>query len=238
MKICAANALELAFDDWPVLQIEEFSVHAGEIVCLLGPSGCGKSTLLRVLAGFQAAPDEKVKIAFKTEDGPSSDVLLISHQLALAPWLTVYDNMSLALRARKVPKLNWSAEIQEALENVGLGSYGKFYPSELSMGMKQRVALARALLVKPKLLLLDEPLGALDALTRVQLQNELLRLLRLHQMTCVMVTHSVEEAVRVADRVLVFSPRPGRVIGELKIQNRSHAAAYATEIYNLLGIRG
>ncbi len=189
-----------------------FDVERGEFVCLIGPSGCGKSTLLRIIAGLLPPTAGTVRIEGGRQREPGRRVGLIFQDPTLLPWRTVYDNVALPLEL-----LGWKADrvdrrTQSLLAFVGLADFASAYPATLSGGMAQRTALARALAQEPDVLLLDEPFGALDALTREYMSVELLRIWERTHRTMVMVTHNVEEAALLADRVVVLSSRPGRII--------------------------
>jgi NitT/TauT family transport system ATP-binding protein len=189
-----------------------FNVGRGEFVCLIGPSGCGKSTLLRILAGLLSPTAGHVTIEGDEQQRPGRRVGLIFQDPTLLPWRTVYDNVALPLEL-----MGWGADrvdrhTKSLLAFVGLAEFASAYPATLSGGMAQRTALARALAQEPDVLLLDEPFGALDALTREYMSVELLRIWERTHRTMVMVTHNVEEAALLADRVVVLSARPGRIV--------------------------
>lgn len=185
-------------------------IRAGEFVSLIGPSGCGKSTFLRLLAGL-ARPDEgRFTLDGVPITGPGYERGLVFQDPTLFPWLTVYDNIAFGIKIRNIYHEK-KAEVQELIRLVGLEGFEKAYPHQLSGGMAQRVALARALVNHPKVLLLDEPFGALDAFTRMNMQDELLRVWRERGTTMVMVTHDVDEAIYLSDRILVMSARPARI---------------------------
>lgn len=188
------------------LQIEE-----GEFVCLLGPSGCGKSTLLKIIAGLIPATSGRIAINGKPVSGPGPERAVVFQDYALFPWMTVRDNVEFGLEARKLPVAERREASRRLLKVVGLSDFADRFPHQLSGGMKQRVSIARALAVDPSLLLMDEPFGALDAQTRQLLQDELLRIWREYRKTVVFVTHSIEEAIYLSDRVVVMTARPGRV---------------------------
>lgn len=189
-----------------------FDVMRGEFVCLVGPSGCGKSTLLRIIAGLLPAVSGEVCIGGKRPEGPNTNVGLVFQQPTLLPWRSVSDNIALPLQLRGQPEDMICARVADLLSLVGLADFGAEYPANLSGGMAQRAAIARALAQDPEVLLLDEPFGALDALTRETMAGELLRIWEQSQRTVLMVTHNVEEAVLLADRVIVLSARPGHVL--------------------------
>jgi NitT/TauT family transport system ATP-binding protein len=188
------------------LQIEE-----GEFICLLGPSGCGKSTLLKIIAGLIPATSGRIAINGKAVSGPGPERAVVFQDYALFPWMTVRDNIEFGLEARKLPVGDRREISSRLLKVVGLSDFAERFPHQLSGGMKQRVSLARALAVDPSLLLMDEPFGALDAQTRQLLQDELLRIWREYRKTVVFVTHSIEEAIYLSDRIAVMTARPGRI---------------------------
>jgi ABC-type nitrate/sulfonate/bicarbonate transport system ATPase subunit len=187
------------------------SVAAGEFVAIAGASGCGKSTLLRLIAGLDEPDRGAILVDGKPVVGPGLDRGLIFQEHRLMPWLTVEQNIALPLQNTRIGKAENRALIAEHILLVGLAGFEKAYPRQLSGGMAQRAAIARGLVTRPEILLLDEPFGALDALTRVRLQTELQRIWMTERITMVLVTHDVEEAVFLADRVVVMTPRPGRI---------------------------
>jgi NitT/TauT family transport system ATP-binding protein len=187
------------------------SVADGEFVSILGPSGCGKSTLLYIVGGFIAPSTGAAMVSGKPVTGPGPDRGPVFQEFALFPWKTVLGNVMYGLRQRGVGKQEARARARELLTLVHLQAYEDFYPKELSGGMKQRVALARTLAYGPSILLMDEPFGALDAQTRTRLQNDLLEIWERDRKTVLFVTHSVEEAVFLSDRVAVMTRSPGRI---------------------------
>jgi NitT/TauT family transport system ATP-binding protein len=189
-------------------------VRAGEFVCVIGPSGCGKSTLLNLLAGLDTPSEGEVLAGGEPVRGTDPSRVLIFQDAALFPWLSVQANVEFGLRMRGMPRAERRAIAVRLLEMVHLTQFARAYVHELSGGMRQRVAIARALAVDPKVLLLDEPFGALDAMTRSMLHTELQDLWLRTKKTVVFVTHNVREAVVLGDRVLVMSPRPGRIVAE------------------------
>jgi len=197
----------------PLSAVEDvsFLVGPGEFLCIVGPSGCGKSTLLRLLAGLLLPDQGQVCLHGRPLTGPCREIGLVFQKANLMPWRTVFDNILLPLQVQRMPPAAAEQRAAYALELVGLAEFAHSYPRELSGGMEQRVAIARALAHEPEILLLDEPFGALDALTRERLNQELLRVWDASRKTVVMVTHDIREAVFLADRVLVLSQRPGRV---------------------------
>ncbi len=192
-------------------------VEAGEFVCLLGPSGCGKSTLLSIIAGLEVASGGTIWANGKQVDGPGTDRVLLFQEAALFPWLDVQHNVEFGLRQIGTPAKERRALARRFLELVHLKGFERSYVHQLSGGMRQRVAIARALALNPAILLMDEPFGALDALTRDRLHAELESIWASTRKTVLFVTHNVREAVALGDRVLVFSPRPGRIVREFRI---------------------
>jgi NitT/TauT family transport system ATP-binding protein len=191
----------------------ELSIRDKEFVCLIGPSGCGKSTILGIIAGLTKPSSGTLKI-----DGKSIDVARQSHQIGLVfqdavllPWRTVYENVSLPLEVLKFPRSERPERIKMVVDLVGLSGFERRYPHELSGGMRQRLGIARALSFDPQVLLMDEPFGALDAITRDKMSIELVRIWEQQQKTVVFVTHSISEAALLSDRVVVLTPRPGRI---------------------------
>jgi ABC-type nitrate/sulfonate/bicarbonate transport system ATPase subunit len=187
-----------------------FSLAAGELVCLIGPSGCGKSTLLRLIAGLDSADSGELLIGTEPISGPSAARGLVFQDPNLFPWLTVRRNIEAGLVARGVLREK-KHEVDEFMRLVGLEAFANSYPHHLSGGMSQRVALARALINHPRVLLLDEPLGALDAFTRMRMQDEVLRLWEDRRTTMLLVTHDIDEAIYMSDRILIMTPPPGRI---------------------------
>jgi ABC-type nitrate/sulfonate/bicarbonate transport system ATPase subunit len=186
------------------------TIEAGEFVSIIGPSGCGKSTLLRLIAGLEAVDAGELLIGNTPIKGPSAERGLVFQDPNLFPWLTVRRNIQAGLVARGVLHEK-RGEVDEFMRLVGMEGFANAYPHHLSGGMAQRVALARALINHPTVLLMDEPLGALDSFTRMRMQDEVLRLWQLRRMTTLLVTHDIEEALYMSDRVVIMSPRPGRI---------------------------
>ena len=197
----------------PVQALEgvTFDVADGEFVCIVGPSGCGKTTLFRIIAGLEPATTGRVVLDGDRVDGPSTDLGLVFQEYHLFPWRTVAGNVGFGLERDGVATTERERRVRELLELVSLDGFADTYPRDLSGGMKQRVALARALAVDPGLLLMDEPFGAVDAQTKKLLQDELLDIWRETGKTILFVTHDVEEAVKLADRVVVMAKEPGRI---------------------------
>ncbi|MET1019411.1 MAG: ABC transporter ATP-binding protein [Microterricola sp.] len=189
----------------------DLDVAQGEFITLVGPSGCGKSTMLNLMAGLLAPTSGSVLVNDREVTGPGPDRGVIFQQYALFPWLTAQQTVEFGLQLQKIKKKEREEIAQHYLELVGLGDFAKALPKELSGGMKQRCAIARAYAVNPSILLMDEPFGALDALTRVNMQENLLETWQKERRTAVFITHDVDEAVFLANRVVVMSPRPGRI---------------------------
>jgi NitT/TauT family transport system ATP-binding protein len=209
----------LQFGGRPILENISFSVPAGEFVCLIGPSGCGKTTLLRLAAGLLAPTSGTVTVGGQRELVPSLETAFVfqDYGRALLPWRDVYGNVSLALEAMSVPKAVRPARIEALLGKVGLAGHRDKYPAQLSGGMQQRLQIARCLAQTPKLFLMDEPFGALDAMTRQSLQDELLGLIEESGATVLFVTHDLEEALYLGDRVIALSPNPGRIASIVEV---------------------
>ena len=186
-------------------------IHDNEFICVVGPSGCGKSTLLNIIAGLLEPTEGKVYCDGKEVTGTGTERGVVFQQYALFPWLTVKKNVMFALEMRGVKGKAAEEEAMKYLEMVQLAKFADHYPKELSGGMKQRVAIARAYAAEPEVLLMDEPFGALDAQTRTQLQTELLETWEKKRKTCFFITHDVEEAIILAQRVIIMSARPGRI---------------------------
>ncbi len=220
----------------PVLEDISFSVEEGEFVAIVGPSGCGKSTLLRIINGIVPATSGQVLYRGRQVDGINLECALVFQSFALMPWLTVKANIEMGLEARGVNSQERERIVSFYIDKVGLDGFEEAYPRELSGGMKQRVGLARALAVEPRVLLMDEPFSALDALTAINLREELLDIWQAPDMsvhTIVMVTHIIEEAVELADRILVLSSHPGRLTADLKV-NLPRPRDRRTESFNAL----
>jgi len=201
----------------PVLQDVSFSVAAGAFVSIVGASGCGKSTLLRMIVGLDADYRGEILLDGRSIGGTSLNRGIVFQDHRLLPWLTLEQNVGLALANLPWPNAEKRDAVHEHIALVGLSGFETVYPHQLSGGMAQRAAIARGLVTRPEILLLDEPLGALDALTRLRLQDELLRIWERERVTMILVTHDVEEAIYLGDTVLVMRPGPGRVASEIEI---------------------
>lgn len=215
IPVIQANSLSATFPNGNgglhALENVSFSVHSQEFVCVLGPSGSGKSTLLKILAGLLKPTAGEVHYNGLLLDGPRLGIGFVFQKANLMPWRTVLQNITLPLELRDLPVAQAVERAQEMVELVGLQGFEQSLPRELSGGMAQRVAIGRALVHDPEVLLLDEPFGSLDAMTRERMGGELLRIWQRQRKTVLMVTHSVSEALFLADRVLVLSQRPGQL---------------------------
>lgn len=194
------------------------SVEKGEFICLLGPSGCGKTTLLNVMAGFEKVTEGSVTIDGKKVEKPDIRYVTIFQNYGLLPWRTVQKNVELGLETKKVPKARRAEIADQYIDLVGLSKFKNQHPHQLSGGMQQRVAIARALAVDPEILFMDEPFGALDAITRMKLQDDVRKLSSEEKKTIIFVTHDIEEAVFLADRIVVMTPNPGKIKSIVNIQ--------------------
>lgn len=212
LELSAVNKYYLV-NQQPVKVIEDFnlSIKDGEFIALVGSSGCGKSTLLRLLAGLEQDFEGKILIQGQPIHGIGKDRSVVFQEHRLFPWLTVEQNIELGVVNEPLSQQEKAEKIAKVIELIGLTGFEKARPHQLSGGMSQRVAIARGLISEPKIFLLDEPFGALDALTRYQMQNELLRIHAQLNMTIVFITHDVEEAIALADRVVILRPKPGRI---------------------------
>jgi NitT/TauT family transport system ATP-binding protein len=209
--------LSVRFGAYAAIEGFGLSIEPGEFVCLLGPSGCGKSTVLNAVAGFVPVGEAKVMVDGKPVKGPAADRGMVFQQYSLFPWKTVLENVAFGPRMQGASRTEARLKAREYLEFVGLAAFADHYPSTLSGGMQQRVGIARALVNHPAVLLMDEPFGALDAQTRGLMQENLLRLWDEIGATVIFVTHDVDEALFLADRVVVMSAAPGRVLLDLRI---------------------
>ena len=199
------------------LQIEK-----GEFICLLGPSGCGKTTLMNSIAGFETLTEGSITIDGQKVKAPSEKYVTIFQNYGLLPWRTVEKNVELGLETLKVPKQERKQIAMKYLQLVGLENFAKRHPAQLSGGQQQRVAIARGLAVDPEILFMDEPFGALDAITRYKLQDDLLHITKSQNKTVIFVTHDIDEAVFLADKIVVMSPNPGRIKAVIPIGLGSH----------------
>lgn len=231
-----------SFGDLQVIEAFDDTIADGEIVALVGPSGCGKSTLLHMVAGLQQASTGAVHADGRPVSHPAPERTLVFQEHALYPWMTLEQNVALALEFQDRPVREARKQAGEWLARVKLDGFEGYYPHQVSGGMRQRCALARAFIARPQVLLLDEPFGALDALTRMTLQSVLRDLIEEERPTVVLVTHDVDEALYLADRVLVFSQRPARVLESFtlghipKTHDLTAFADIRREVLTLLGI--
>jgi sulfonate transport system ATP-binding protein len=200
----------------PVLEGIDLRIGHGEFVCIVGTSGCGKSTLLKIISGLQNASTGRVDIDGRRITAPSVDIGMIFQESRLFPWLSVEKNISFGVH-KKMDKKAKKELVRSHIDLVGLSGFERALPKQLSGGMQQRVSIARALINRPGILLLDEPFGALDALTKINMQNEILRIWEVERTTMILVTHDIDEAIYLGDRVVVLSDRPGRIKKHLPI---------------------
>lgn len=205
-----------------ILDDVSLNIEKGEFICLLGPSGCGKSTLLNAMAGFLKPTSGEIKIENQIVQKPSMKYVTIFQNYGLLPWRTVQKNVELGLETQKYSKEKKAQIASHYLKMVGLEHAAKKRPAQLSGGMQQRVAIARALAVEPDILFMDEPFGALDAITRMKLQTDILEIAQDTKKTVVFVTHDIEEAVFLADRIVIMSANPGRIKALLTVQLPKH----------------
>lgn len=212
----------------------QLEVFPGELVSLVGPSGCGKSTLLRLVAGLEKPTAGELTLDGRRIEGPHYERGLVFQDHSLFPWLNVRGNIASGLKARKVYDKN-NNDVDEYIKLVGLEGFEKSYPHQLSGGMAQRASLARSFINHPKVLLLDEPFGALDAFTRMQMQDELLRIWKERNTTMLLVTHDVDEAIFLSDRVVIMTPRPGRIGDIIEIKLSRPRSRNNDEILRLRG---
>jgi NitT/TauT family transport system ATP-binding protein len=226
-----------------VLDAIDLAVGPGEFVALLGPSGCGKSTLLRLIAGLERPHSGRIFMGGEEIEAPGPSRILVFQDPTLYPWRTVRQNVALGLEARGLLRTQ-SGRVDDALRQVGLEGFDRAYPHQLSGGMAQRAALARALVNEPAVMLMDEPLANLDSLTRIAMQTELMALWQRERFTAFLVTHDVEEALFLAERVLVLSERPARVLSEIVValpyprhRGSPRFAALRQEVLGELGLQ-
>ncbi len=213
----AVESLSKYYDELEVLKDVSVDIAAGEFVSIVGPSGCGKTTFLRIVDGLEHADAGRVVIDGRTITKPGSDRAFVFQSDSLQPWRTVWSNAAIGLEIQGRMNTDEKERLRGLLDLVGLKGFEKYYPRQLSGGMRQRVNLARALAVHPEVLLMDEPFAALDAQTREIMQTELLRIWSASRATVLFITHQIDEAVYLSDRVLVFGRRPGRIQEEIRI---------------------
>ena len=205
------------------------SIEKGEFICLLGPSGCGKSTLLNAIAGFSPVTSGKITIDGKEVCEPSIRNVMIFQNYGLLPWRTVQKNVELGLESKKIPKAERHTIADKYIETVGLSDFKKSYPQQLSGGMQQRVSIARALAVDPDVIFMYEPFGALDAITRMKLQDNILSISKQEKKTIIFVTHDIEEAVFLADRIVIMTPNPGKIKSIVTVPLKGHRERTASD---------
>jgi NitT/TauT family transport system ATP-binding protein len=223
--------------EFTALSDVSFVVEPSEFVSLLGPSGCGKTTVLRMVAGLLRPDSGRVLVGNKSVTRPGPDRAVVFQNAALLPWLDVRGNVAFGMRLQNWPAARVREQTEHYISLVGLSGFEHHLPGELSGGMQQRVGLARALSVDPKILLMDEPFGALDEITRRQMQHELLRIWSESQKTSLFVTHSVDEAVILSDRILVMGARPGRIVADLRVDLPRPRDREVEESADFIGLR-
>lgn len=240
IKLVGASKCFLSEQGQEVLAVDnvDLTIHESEFVCLLGPSGSGKSTILRMLAGLTPTTSGKVEVLGREVLAPRADASMVLQDYSLLPWRSVLENVAFGLELRRVPKEERLRIAHKMIETVGLAEFAHASPYELSGGMQQRAAIARSLATDPRILYMDEPFGALDAFTRRQMQQELLSLWLEDRKTVLFVTHSVEEAVYLATRIIVMSARPGRIIADFPVDipypRRSSDSAFGKMVDELM----
>lgn len=238
MQTIELKSIGKRFGDLQVLSDVSLTVRQGEFAAIVGPSGCGKSTALRMVAGLERPDAGAVLAGGKPVAGPGPERMLIFQEHALYPWRTVAQNVGFGLELSGLPAAERRKRVQQALAKVGLTGFEGYFPGQLSGGMRQRAAIARALVVDPEVLLLDEPYGALDAMTRLTMQNELLRLWQGSGKTMLLITHDIDEALYLADQVYVMSPRPGRIVHQFRLDDlprpRRRGDARVAEVRNAI----
>jgi sulfonate transport system ATP-binding protein len=227
----------IAGESFEVLSGISYTMKKGGFLSIVGSSGCGKSTLLRIIAGLEYASNGKVLFCGQPIVEPSTEIGMIFQESRLFPWLTVQDNIRFGI-SRNIGKKEKRKLVQEHIELVGLQGFEEALPSQLSGGMQQRVSIARALVNRPSLLLLDEPFGALDALTRIQMQKEILRIWEAERVTMILVTHDIDEAIYLGDKIIIISKRPGTIQKTISVdvprprdRNSEYFSKYRKEIF-------
>jgi len=222
-------------DTEPTIALENINIEIKEkeFICLVGPSGCGKTTILRIIAGLEQVSSGAVRLNNDVITAPNPKLGMVFQEYSLFPWRTVSENITFGPEMQNIPKDEQKKVADYYLKMVGLEHFRDAYPHELSGGMRQRVAIARALANDPKVLLMDEPFGALDAQTRNVMQKELLEVWKKTQKTIIFVTHSVDEAVYLADRIIVMSPSPGRITEDIRVEMKRPRDRTNTEFAEL-----
>ena len=236
MNILTVRGVERRFDTTLALQATDLDVAQNEFITILGPSGCGKSTLLRIVAGLDQPTAGEVRLDGRRIEGPGADRGMVFQSYTLFPWLTVLDNVCFGLRERRMPRAEQLELAHDFLAKVGLKGFADHYPKQLSGGMQQRTALARALANRPRMMLMDEPFGALDHQTRELMQELLLGIWEAERTTVLFVTHDIDEAVFMGSRVVVMSARPGRIKLDrpVDLPHPRHYAVKTTPVFSEL----
>ena len=217
--LIALDGVSLALGGRPIVEAIDLGIGKGEIVCVVGPSGCGKTTLLRLIAGLWRPDSGQITFEGRPVTAPRQDIAIMfqDYSRALLPWRTAFGNVALALEAMRVPKREHAGRIDALLAKVGLPAHADKYPAEMSGGMQQRLQIARCLAQQPAVLLMDEPFGALDAMTRQALQDEMLAIVAATGATVFFVTHDLDEAIYLGDRVIALLANPGRIATEFTV---------------------
>ena len=228
MAFIELDDVQKAFDGTPVLGPLTLDIEEGSVVALVGPSGCGKSTTLRLLAGLERADAGVLSVSGQVIDGPGADRVMMFQDAGLFPWLSVGENIALGLKAQNLPRRDVESRVDAWLDVTSLSDWRNKSPATLSGGMAQRAALARTLAPEPRIILLDEPFASLDQITRQTLQKHLLGLRNDSPATWVLVTHDVEEAIYLADRIVVMSARPGTIVADISIHLERDSADIRT----------
>lgn len=243
MQTLELRGVDKSFGSLQVLDDIHLAVEKGMFVSVVGPSGCGKSTILRMVAGLEKPDTGEVLAGGQRVVGPSPERMMIFQEHALFPWSTVGENVELGLELAGISRQERAERVEAILYKVGLSGFSDYYPSQLSGGMRQRAAIARALVMDPDVLLLDEPYGALDAMTRLTMQNELLQLWRGSGKTMLLITHDIDEAIYLSDRVYVMSSRPGKVVQSIDVdipsprsRNGAKFIRHRQDIMQILGL--
>jgi NitT/TauT family transport system ATP-binding protein len=224
-------------EKFPVLKNISLQIEKGEFVCILGPSGCGKSMLLNIASGFEKPSNGNVYINGIEVTSPSQDRVIVFQDYGLLPWRSVRKNVELGLESKKINKQERKTIAAKYINMVGLSDFANFHPSQLSGGMKQRTAIARALSVNPDILFMDEPFGALDALTKIKMQDDILRISEQENKTILFVTHDIEEAIFLADRIVIMALNPGHIKEIIPVEQTKPKSAHDRTSNEFLALR-
>ena len=212
--------VSVGYDDLPVVKDLEFTIKDGEFVSLIGPSGCGKSTIISTIAGFINPTNGKIFLNNTPINKPTSKIGVIFQNFELFPWKTVFENIAFSLRLHSANEKEIQKKIKAYIEDIGLVGFENYYPRQLSEGMKQRVGLARTFVNNPEVVLMDEPFGDLDYLTKIKMQDFLLQLLDKKRITVLFVTHDIDEAIKLSDKIIVLSKRPAKILDIISMNKK------------------